>query len=62
MEWGDRLKENSIRGARGSGKDRSHGGGGDSTDAEVVNSATGADFREEVFLGEAREKEGEQGG
>ena len=40
----------------------SHGGGWDSTDAEVVNSATGADFREEVFLGEAREKEGEQGG
>ena len=37
----------------------SHGGGWDSTDAEVVNSATGADFREEVFLGEAREKEGE---
>ncbi|WKA06251.1 hypothetical protein VitviT2T_024160 [Vitis vinifera] len=47
-----RLKERSgfleeqLHGARGEAGDWSHGGGWDSTDAEVVNSTTGADFPE----------------
>lgn len=40
-----------MHGARGSEEDHSHGGGWDSTDADVVNSAIGADFREGVFFG-----------
>ena len=50
-KWEDRLRENSMHGARGSEEDRSHGGGWHSTDAEVVNSAIGVNFREGVFFG-----------
>ena len=49
--------EEQLHGARGEAGDWSHGSGWDSTDAEVVNSTTGADFPRGVFLGQAVEEE-----
>ena len=60
MKEGPGFLEEQLHGARGEAGDWSHGSGWDSTDAEVVNSTTGADFPRGVFLGQAVE-EGEAG-
>ena len=44
LKEGPGFLEEQLHGARGEAGDWSHGGGWDSTDAEVVNSTTGADF------------------
>ena len=46
LKEGSGFLEEQLHGARGEAGDWSHGGGWDSTDAEVVNSTTGADFPE----------------
>ena len=46
LKEGPGFLEEQLHGARGEAGDWSHGGGWDSTGAEVVNSITGADFPE----------------